>query len=72
MGGGPSAEWIGATSASELRPPALIRALNLSALCPRSLVAARRASCMHCRKGEGFPEDYLPFKDLSEPVNAKY
>ncbi len=24
------------------------------------------------RKGEGFPEDYLPFKDLNEPVSAKY
>ena len=24
------------------------------------------------KKGEGFPEDYLPFKDLSEAVNAKY
>lgn len=23
-------------------------------------------------KGKGFPEDYLPFKDLSDPVNAKY
>lgn len=24
------------------------------------------------KKGEGFPEDYLPFKDLAEAVNAKY
>ncbi|KAG2495085.1 hypothetical protein HYH03_006696 [Edaphochlamys debaryana] len=24
------------------------------------------------KRGEGFPEDYIPFKDLTEPVNAKY
>ncbi|KXZ49224.1 hypothetical protein GPECTOR_22g815 [Gonium pectorale] len=24
------------------------------------------------RRGEGFPEDYIPFKDLNEAVNAKY
>ena len=24
------------------------------------------------RKGEGFPEESMPFKDLNEPINAKY
>ena len=24
------------------------------------------------RKGEGWPEDSMPFKDLNEAVNAKY
>lgn len=24
------------------------------------------------KKGEGFPEDHLPFKDLTDPVIAKY
>ena len=23
-------------------------------------------------KGAGFPEDFVPFKDLNRPVNAKY
>ena len=24
------------------------------------------------KKGEGFPEDFVPFVDYDEPVNAKY
>lgn len=25
-----------------------------------------------CLQGEGFPEDFVPFKDLAEAVSAKY
>lgn len=36
-----------------------------------SLKSPGRCRCC-CSAGEGFPEDFVPFKDLNEPVNAKY